>query len=221
MANVLTRPSEPVTESVARIVIDDDEVCATFPEKREDFRMAVKRLGYYWERPCWVLTVADADKRPHAAAELCHTLLAAGYCVSVDEQIRDMAIGGNYTPLARRFVRVYTSDDYYNGWFAIIWQWPDDLYSAARRLPGSCYRKPYVIVPQEYYAEVLDFADIHNFEVSAAAQKLAAAAQQEREAALVVSLESPQERTAVDGKFPTLEIPDDLDIDDELADDAA
>ena len=43
----------------------------------------------------------------------------------------------------------------YKGWFAIEWRRNEDYYEVARKLPRSRYGKPFVVVPQEYFDEVL------------------------------------------------------------------
>jgi hypothetical protein len=113
------------------------------------------------------------------------------------------------------------TDGKYSGWFAIEW-WPSagDFYREAKRLAASRYDKPSVVVPAEQFVEVLGFAEVHGFELSPGAAKLVEKARAAKEAALTVKVEKKPapEKTKDPSKAPTLEVPEAVDIQDDLKD---
>lgn len=216
MNEILARPPQPLTESIARVRIEGARVRVFFPEIREDFKQVVKRLLYYWQEPVYARTFADEAIRPHRAAELVRDLLAAGFVVKADQALVRMAAAGDFDPEPRRWVDVSEG-----GWFRFGWFRDEDCYHAVKDLPGSRYEKPHVVVPPEHFEEVLDFADVFQFHVTPAAQRLADAARAERETAVVVQVEQvPDERPLpAYGRTPKpLAVPGDVAMDDELVD---
>ncbi len=221
----LVRPTEPKTETVAEINIDDNRIMVIFPEYRDDFRKLIRfGLGYRWNRQYWIRKIGPlngllADR----AAETGHRLLAGGFPIRIhDSLIRARAIAGDYQPEPKRWVsRLVTGT--YKDWFCITWPYEEDYYATAKRIAGSRYvPKQGIAVPAEHFDEVLDFAEIHEFHVSPGAQKLAEEARAIREAALVVRVPPPKKRraTAAIVKAPLqLEAPDEVNISDDLRDD--
>lgn len=220
---VVVRPAGEVeTEAIAWIAVDGDRVQVRFPEKRDNFRELVKGLDYTWDWPYWYRLIDFKAGQPaHRAAELGHRLLAAGFCVVLPTAgIRDMAITGGYEPEQRRWVLALAGGDH-QGWFALWWAYSEDCYAAAKKISGSHYAKPYVIVPPEHYDEVLDFARMYDFRVSSSARRIADQARQLREGALVVTV-APVEANngpVPAAGFPDLDIPDVVEIDENLVDD--
>lgn len=225
-AEATVRPKEPKTETVAEIsVSSDDTVKISFPEKREDFWQIVKKeLGYTWSGRAWERKLTPQNGTPaDRAAEAGHTLLAAGFIVRIfDTGIREAAITGAYEPEQTRwiFARVAGAKKY-TGWFVIEWKRPDDLYAAAKKLPGSRYDSPFVVVPPEQFEQVLDFAETYGFSLSPGAQRAAETARTAKEAMLVVSVEPSKlkpDPIKVGTKPPVLEVPEEVKVDETLRD---
>lgn len=147
-------------------------------------------------------------------AETGNHLLAAGFCVKFpDETSMQRAVAGEFEPEHRRWVVRLTAGRY-KDWFAFEWERRSDLYHRARWLTRSTYDGRRVVVPAEYFEEVLDFADQYGFRLSPGAQDLANEARAAWESALIVTVKTPAAPKPPDGR---LTIPDG--IDDELADD--
>lgn len=209
------RPPSPVAATLAWVSVEGERVRLHYPEKDERLRAVVKRMGYAWDESCWVKKAGQKTARARAA-ELCRRLLEAGFCVvPPSPAVAELVISGDYADEPRRQVRVMTSGDY-RGWFALWWAKDEDLYNAAIQLTAARYSPPYVVVPPEHYAEVLDFAEVHGCQVTAAAVRRAEEAAAMLAGAWVVTPEARDEPARVDER-PTLE-PEPGEIDDALAD---
>jgi hypothetical protein len=222
-AEATVRPENPVTETVAEIRIQGNVVEVSFPERRDDFREIVKRkLNMEWMRgsQSWQRTISLADGTPaDRAAEAGHRLLAAGFCIRIyDPELRKKAIDGNYEPESTRWIFRRTGGDY-DGWFSLSWNRGEDYYGVAKRLPGSRWDKPNVVVPPEQFEEVLDFADMYGFSLSPGAEELVAQARQIKERALVADVEASDDMKVIVGTTPSvLEVPQEVEIVEELRD---
>jgi len=215
------RPENQITETVAEIRSLEGRVEVYFPEKREDFREIVRDFGMEWTGLCWRRRVKAHNGTVGArSSELGHKLLATGFIVRIyDDDVRRQAIDGMYEQEHTRWVLCRTGGDHL-GWLALVWSRQEDFYRAARGINGSRYDKPSVIVPPEYYDEVLDFAEMYDFRISERAQEAIGQARQARESMLVVKVTAPVERekVTVSGKPPVLEVPESVEIDDEFRD---
>lgn len=196
LAEATVRPEHPVTETIAEIRVSEKSVEVIFPEKREDFRELVRfQLGYTWQEGRWTRQLIARNGTPEdRAAELGHVLLGAGFPVRIFSQdIRAKAVSGSYEPEQTRWIVSLISGDY-AGWFALTWGKHEDCYDAARRIKGSRYASPYVVVPAEHVEEVLDFAQVHSFRLTKGAQDIADSARARRDAALTVQVERVPKR---------------------------
>lgn len=213
---MLVRPDHPKTTTAAIITFGGETVSVYFPEIIESFNELVKSLRYRWRKPYWQRTITTrAGTIEDRAAELGHRLLAANFCVHFpNESIQQKSIAGDYAPEHTRWILRRTSGDYAD-WFGFEWGRGDDLYKKVMRLIGARYRDGSVVVPNNHYDEVLDFADHYGFRLTDSAQSLAAEARARWESALVVTIEKPKAQPLPDGK---LRLPEHLDIADELAD---
>lgn len=219
------RPEEPKTETIAEIRIANDALQIRFPEYRDDFREVVKRnLKMKWAGSCWEREIGYRNGSVQdRAAEAGHVLLAEGFIVRIDdEEIREKAISGAYEPEHTRWIVTFSDGSKNAGKLGIIWDRDrEDFYSVARRLPGSSWSNPYVIVRPEHFEEILDFSERYDFRVTSSAQKILDDARKEKDRALLVSVPKPEEpeRVVADTKPPKLDVPDEVGIDESLRDD--
>lgn len=209
------RPEMPVTETVATIAIRDNLVTVTFSEKRDDFRKVVKDNAFAWQDGRWVrktgLTTGAPEDR---AAEVAIDLLAAGFVVRVlDDDARAKTVAGEYEPEILRWIAKRTTGEY-AGWFSLSWERDaEEVYTAARKVGGSRWAKPNVVIPASQFEAVLDIADEFGFALTPGALALVEAARQAKAAALVVK-PAPKSR-----KGETKQRTADGEIDETLRDD--
>lgn len=146
------------------IRVEGETVTAIY-DKDDTFRQIVKGMGFTW-REKWALVCGERTGAPdNVAAELGSRLLNAGFAVRFDSlDIMDHAVRGDYVPMCRRWIRMLTTG------FFITWAREDDLYQAAKSLPGASYEAPGVKVPERSWAAVADFADRYGFRLTAKAQ---------------------------------------------------
>lgn len=163
-------PQNSITNVAAEITVKEDRVTVIF-EKNESFRLLVKSLGYKWEG-IWAKKINElTGSAEDRAAELGNKLLNAGFPVMIlDEKIRENAVNGIYEPECNRWINL-SKNDKYKGWLAIIWYDGSDLYNKARKLPGSKWSNPAVVVKVEYYKEVEEFARLYDFKFTTKALK--------------------------------------------------
>jgi hypothetical protein len=215
---MIVRPENARSALIAWIALDQERSVITtrFPERHERFIDVVRARGYVWsdQHQRWQRRIqpvfhGSIDDR---VAELGSELLLAGFAVEFpNEVIARCAIAAEYAPEQRLWIAKRLGGRY-SGWFSIHWPRSNDYYQQARRLPGSRYSKPHVVVPADAFADVLDFAGHHGFSLSPGAQQLVDDARAKYEAS-VLAVPSPRPtaaQTAV-GCSP--------DIDPELADD--
>lgn len=216
------RPGKPKTETVAEIRIKDAIVEVDFPEKREDFWTIIKKqLNFSWSSACWQRAIVSKNGTPaDRAAEAGHVLLAAGFPIRIyDAELRHKAVTGAFAVEQTRWILCRKEGAEYAGWFAIRWGKDDDFYTAAKRIPGSRWHSPSVVVPPEQYEQVLDFAERYGFAVSDDARSAADKAKLAKESALVVNVANRQRAVhAVSDKPPVLIAPEEVGVDDSLRD---
>ncbi len=212
--NLTVSPPSPACQGVARIEITGDSLACTFPVKDDAFRKIMKSHDLAWEYPRWRRTVGvRAGSITDRAAEIGRALLSAGFVVHFpDTASRDKAVSGDFEPEQRHWV-VRITDGQYKDWFLIRWEryGKTDWYHRAMRLDGARYSPPFVAVPGEMYAEVLDFARLNGFSLSSGAQALAAEKQQERADWLVMEIaEKPAKPPAKAAESDSTEIAHEL-----------
>lgn len=173
MAEATVYPTEAVTDAITVITLDAGLISAALPAKRDDFREVVKALGYRWIGQVWQRRINRFAGDPvDRAADLGHALLAAGFPVRIlDNTIRQRAVTGDFTAEHTRWVTERTKGRY-PGWYAILWQRPDDLYAAAKAITGSRYDGSHVVVPPEQFEELQDFAAMYDFRIDGAARAI-------------------------------------------------
>lgn len=219
LPDLLIRPVEPISPGIARIGLRPDAVIVLHPEKRDDFRDIVKGMGYHWAETVWRKPMMGWQQAANAAAELGHRLLGEGFWVAPPTpDVQSMIVEESFDPEKRRLVKVAIGGQY-DGWLALWWARSEDCYSEAKKISGSRYSKPVVVVPPEFYDEVEDFAALHGFGFTARAREIIDRAKTTISAALLLNIEIKEEpeADAVNGRSQ-LEIPDTMEIDDDLAD---
>lgn len=142
-------------------------------DKNDDFIKLVKSLGYRWDG-VWKRRLSNTTgSYKDRVAEVGNKLLNEGFPVMIlDEEIRNMAIAGEYEEECSRWIYGRIKGDY-KGWLAINWNgYNDSLYKRARSLPGSRWDNPSVVVRIEHYKEVEEFADLQGFKFTELARQL-------------------------------------------------
>jgi hypothetical protein len=220
-AEATVYPEKAVSNLVAEITVKNNTIEIHYPERNEGFRVLVKKLGYQWENG-WARKITErTGSAVDRAAEAGNKLLAAGFPIRIyDETVRQKAISGEYEPECRRWVQVRLSGEY-EGWLAINWDGHnEDLYRAAKKIAGARWSNPSMVVPSENYLEVLDFAEMYKFNISQKAKEVIENAKALREVSLTTGVKVPKsERLPKPGDKPeTLEVPQEVDIDDEFRD---
>lgn len=215
---MILQPPKPISSLIANLAINGNTIIAKLP-RNEIFRKVIRDLGYHWNYTQWERKI---DVRWHGPVldrfiELAHTLVLTGFIVELpDETPQNRVVTGDYQAECKRWIRMVVSGQYID-WFSLSWGRADDLYTAARRLPGSRYNPPNVVVPTDAYLEILDFAEQHGFRLSERAQQQAdAAAKRRASAVMIVPERKPKEQkavaiSAVNGIDPELCDEDDVD----------
>ncbi len=209
------RPETAVSETIAVVATTADSVAVSFPERRDDFRAVVKGRGFAWTDGRWLRKIGPTTGTSEdRAAEVANALLTAGFVVRVlDDGARVKAVSGEFAPEQTRWVHCSKNDEF-------LLAWPRDapenetIYSAARKIPGSRWAKPYVVVPAVQFEAVLDLAAEFGFSIAPAAEDLVGAAREARAAALVVKPGEPPQRPAPAPRHADGEIDADLRDDD-------
>ncbi|OGS40530.1 MAG: hypothetical protein A3K77_00875 [Euryarchaeota archaeon RBG_13_31_8] len=218
-AEATIRPENPKTKTVSEISIQGNMVKINFPEKRDDFYQLIRHdfgfswTGSYWKREL-TTTEGTAEDR---AVEVGNKLLSNGFCIRIiDNTLRDRAIKGEYKEECKKWI-LERKKDKYKGWFAINWKHEaGDYFKSAKRIPGSRWDKPSVVVPPEQFEEVLGFAEVHGFKFTKEAFDLIEQAKKAKESGLIISIEKKKDAIGNDQEIPELEIPENVEIDDEF-----
>ena len=172
-AMAITEPEERKYPGAVEIKAAPGYVTAKY-ERNDAFRLLVKSLGYkwdgntQWEREITKYTGSANDR----AVELGNALLLSGFAIRFDDNdLCRRAIAGEYEAECTRWIKLRVGGQYV-GYLSIGWTKGDqDIYNAARKIHGSKWDKPNVVVPIECYAEVEDFADMLGFQFSDGAKK--------------------------------------------------
>lgn len=217
---MILKPESAKSKTIGRVWLDGARcvVAAKFPEKHDVWRLVCKKLLYAWSGGQWERTFGASADLNERAAELTHRLLLAGFIVEVPDTVAPLVTTANYTPESFRHVRRYVAGEYAD-WFCLTWARHEDLYGLATRLPSAHWDGRAVVVSREYFAEVLDFAEVHGFSVSDGAHTLAAIARQEQDSMLIVQVPPLPSVVPVADKRAALAAPEFVEIDRDLLDD--
>jgi len=85
-----------------------------------------------------------------------------------DPATRKDAIEGNYKPEHRRWVWAHKDGKH----FILKWEYNDNIYYAAKRLPSAKYSSPYIVVNKTEYDAVVGFAERYDFRWTSGAKEL-------------------------------------------------
>lgn len=220
---ILLPASAPTSQIVAELRLVGSSIEIRFPEKRESFRDIVKALGFRWNEVCWSrkLSNVTAGNPIDRLAETAHRLVSGGFIVRMhDEEARAKALSGTFEAENTRWVTKSTGS-VYTGWACITWPRSDDLYNAARSLPGSRYKSGAVFVPPGAIEAVADFAQRYGFSMSPGASELLDAHRAALAGGAVITdvRDRPASIQGPDTDIPPrLDAPADLDIDPSLMD---
>ena len=186
------RPSDPTTNLVAEIRIQDNLVIAEYPERNEEFRLLLRGLKFTWQNGRWERKTGIKSGSPlDRATELGVKLLAKGFPVRVyDATLQAKILASDYETECTRWIT--KNND--TGNFNIQWDRnEDDFYNETKKLPGAKWKSGSgMLVPKEAFREILDFADRYQFRLSPGAQELLEEARAEFEVAMVADVKVPQ-----------------------------
>lgn len=154
------KPSDLKHDGVVEIVENCGRICLKY-ERNQEFIDLVKEHGYKWSG-VWNRSLTETTgKFEDRAAEIGHALLQNGFCISIhDDKVKEKAISGQYEKEHTRWIysRANTS------FLSIGWNGRNDaLYAEARKLPGSKWDSPNVIVDVSHYRAVENFAFENGF----------------------------------------------------------
>lgn len=199
------RPPRETSATVAEIRVIGDRIEVVFPEKREDFRQLIRfQLGFAWSGSAWGRVIAKrAGPVADRAAEVGNRLLAAGFIIRIqDAELRRRALAADFEPERRRWILLIV-DGRHRGKLSINWPREEDLFSAAKRLPGARWESPSMLVPASSYDAIEDFAEAHGFAISDAARQALDAERAAHDAALVaIPRSAPAGDSPVTGYMP-------------------
>lgn len=208
MPQTTIRPVQPITETVANILISGNYVKITFFEKDSDFKDLIKSHGFRWggegwKRKCNKFTGSPLDR----ATEISIKLLKAGYIVCiVDDSLKEKVLNKEYEPEQKRWI-AKRSEGKFKDWFSISWEYGnEEIYKAARAIAGSRWSSPNVVIPSYQYEAILDLVDKFDFKLSEGAIELIAEAKKAREEALVVDMSEVELPTSEQAKENETEV---------------
>ena len=209
LAEATLIPESSETTIAAEITSDDNTIKIKFAEKREDFRLLVRSLGYKWNGEFWCRTInSRSGPLDDRLAEAGNKILDIGIPVRIfDADLRSKAINADFAPEQKRWVQAASGN--YKEYLAFSWAYEDKLYDEVRRLPGSRWANPYVMVPVSSFDAVLDFVDDYGFMMTDAAKEALEVAQRAQQDALVVRPATAP--TDTQPKKPEMTVPEGID----------
>ena len=173
ISRLIVSPSPEIVQKngkngIVEISLSDNTVTAQY-HKDADFIEIVKSLGYRWIG-VWSKELTEyTGTADNVMAQLGNNLLLHGFSVRFPNIVsRDMAINGTFEPECDRWIKFSTQ---YNK-LSFSWKGRDNnIYENVMKLPSAKYIGGSVVVPVEFYREIIDFAETMNFRFSVRAKK--------------------------------------------------
>lgn len=170
-------PTEPKTASIAELSWDQFHTIMkiSMPEKNETLRQLLKSRSWRWNDGLrsWVEGGFTVEvNKIRNMVDIARALLAEGIPVCIlDAEVRSALVEGTAPEREWKTIRLRLKgrDE---GWLVAEWpRFAGDFYDAFRRIKGSKYAAGKCIAPITSADEIADFARIHGFEISEAAQE--------------------------------------------------
>jgi len=192
---VLVYPEASCTKFIVKLGMTGNLAYVKLSEKNDKFTEIAKSLHLRWnwsnyrrERIVGPLAGSLQDR----LAEIGATFLSEGFPVEFpNEEIRDIAVNQQYKPECRRWVVLGKGE--FTGWLRLWWGYGElDFFTRVMMLGGARYDKKdtkCVCIPIENYAEVVDFAGMHNFGIEPLAQLAINKQQEKAKSAMVLDIQ--------------------------------
>lgn len=181
-----TAPAEKATTAALQVVTPENQTHAgvvsisytssyvqvSYP-RDEDFRLLVKLFDFLWDsgNKVWNKKITQfTGTSENCTTEIGSALLNAGFAISLDdEEIRARCVNAEFEPTCKYWVKIRSAGTY-EGWLSICWpKGEQEIYDAARKISGSKWSSPNVVIPITKTEEVKDFANHLGFKISAGA----------------------------------------------------
>jgi len=159
-------PENVISNVPVEIKFENDTIKVFF-EKNDKFIEIIKSLEYKWNG-VWSRKIdKTSGKIKDRVAELGNKLLNNGFGITIyDKEIRENAITGDFEAECTRWILVRTNGKY-EGWFAIWFKERNDrLYQLARRIKGSIWDNPVILINPKHYKEIEEYAELNDFKIS-------------------------------------------------------
>lgn len=182
-----------VSSTIARVWISGNGLYCSFKEDNETFRKHVKSVELAWSEQhrawCRTLNIETAGAPQDRAAELAARLIDAGFTCEINNEIAEAVRAGTWTPEQKRWVK-YIEKKYH-----LWWRGQDEnLYHRALMLPEAAWDTgtKSIAVPALYFAEVLGFADEHDFRFTKTAQESIESSRREYQRMILPDVPAPK-----------------------------
>lgn len=158
-------------ESVKIITDKENMIIKVKFSKNDDFYSIIKNEQYEWNGSLWNRKIYwHSGNIEDRAIELGNKFLNEGFAITMDsKELLDKAAKGEYEQEKMRIIFVQKDSDKLAIWNK---ERNDKIYKAAKTIKSSIWKSPNILVKVNYYEEVLDFAELYNFEVRDSAKNM-------------------------------------------------
>lgn len=165
----ILEPEEATKDTLCEIGSKGDEIYVR-SEYDPDIPRILKGLGMKWNREYWYRVLGEsAGAKEDRMAEIANHLLAQGFPVKLDPALHDKAINGTFAAEHTRWVKHLTQTNQ----LCLAWAAGDPIEKEIAALPWASMRKNNrAVVKITAKPELLDFAELHGFRITSAAQTL-------------------------------------------------
>jgi hypothetical protein len=168
----------------------ENAVSAVLPVKNQHFAGVAKKFLLKWDGEVWKRTYPSyLGPIEDRAAELGATLMKCGYIVNFRQaSVRDKVVSGGWAPEHMRWIIAVVQGEHAGKLFVRWNRDKEDLYNKALRIPGAKWVRDFGMVfrPDEVES-IRDFARLHDFRFTSAAEGILADALRARENQLTVT----------------------------------